>query len=97
VSVGGLPGVVLDIALVKGFRPYKNVGFDLKGRCLIMGVTPSGFEHGVSPGETMRLYLLNYADPLLTGKTLAIELVDLSGGVHLDAYSAVVKRFRFSP
>lgn len=97
VSVGGLPGVVLDVSLVKGFKPYKNVGFDLKGRCLIMGVIPSGFEHGVSPGETMRLYLLEYADPLLTGKTLAIEIVDLSGGGHLDAYSAVVERFRFSP
>jgi hypothetical protein len=97
VSIGGLSGVVLDIRLVKGFKPYKNVGFDLKGRCVIMGVSPSGFEHGVDPGETMRLYLLKYADPLLTGKTLAIEIADYSGGGNRDTYSAVVERFRFSP
>jgi hypothetical protein len=66
----------------------------MNGRCLIIGVTPSGLEHGVGPGVAMRLYLLTHHDPILGG-TLAIEIDDISGGRHLDAYSSVVNGFRF--
>jgi hypothetical protein len=81
VSVGGLHGFVLDIKLAKRS----------KGVCLIIGLKPSGLEHGVVPGLTMRLYLLSRG-----AGTLAIELDDVQGdGHHLDAYSSVVGHFRF--
>ena len=59
----------------------------------MMGRSPSGLEHGVNPGASMRLYLLD--SPVLTGTTLAIEIDDVTGSDALDAYSAVVKKFRF--
>lgn len=87
VSIGGLDGVVLDLKLTKG--SHKRLV------CLIVGVSPSGLEHGLGQGLTMRLYLLAQHDPLFGG-TLAIEIDDVSGGGHLDSYSAVVKNFRFA-
>jgi len=37
-----------------------------------------------------RVYLLDLPD-----STLAIELTDISGGAHLDAYSAIVDQLHF--
>jgi hypothetical protein len=87
VVVGGLRGVVLDLRLAKDAHS--------KLVCLIVGVPPSGLEHGVGPGLAMRLYLLANHDPIVGG-TVAIEIDDVSGGGHLDKYSAVVKKFRFA-
>jgi hypothetical protein len=39
----------------------------------------------------MRLYLLDY-----NGATLGIEIDEVDGGDRLDAYSAIVKAFRFA-
>jgi hypothetical protein len=87
VSIGGLDGVVVDLTLKKGSHKHLV--------CLIVGAPPSGLEHGVGQGLTMRLYLLAQHDPLFPG-TLAIEIDDVSGGGHLEDYSAVVKNFRFA-
>jgi hypothetical protein len=78
-SVGGLDGVVLDIALAEDASPT----------CLIVGVPPSEFDHGVIPGLKIRLYLLRHEG------TLAIEVDDVSGGKNLDSYSRVVEQFQF--
>jgi hypothetical protein len=72
---------------------------DWKGTCfyaqtpvvqLIGGVPPSGLDHPLVPGLTMRLYLLARDDT-----TLAVEIDDFAQGAHLDAYSKVVETMRF--
>ena len=90
VSIGGLGGVVLDIKLAKGFKPVVDWS---PGRCVIIGQAPSGLEHGINPGGSMRLYLLE--SPVVHGATLAIEIDDVTGTDALDGYSDVVKQFQF--
>jgi hypothetical protein len=58
---------------------------------LITGVSPSALDHAIIPRPMkMRLYLLSH-----DGGTLAIEVDDLRAGLHLNLYSALVKRIRF--
>jgi hypothetical protein len=82
VSIGGLSGLTIDLTL-------KPPATDCAG--VMLGQSPSDFEHGVIAGLTMRLYLLAYKRG-----TLAIELDDLTGGKHLPAYSDVVGTFQFA-
>jgi hypothetical protein len=86
-AVGGLSGLVLDLSLTDG---WTGTCFNAIYVPLINGVAPSGFDHGLSPHETMRLYLLSTA----TG-VLAIEVRDYSAGAHLDGYSTIVDQIRF--
>lgn len=79
VTIGGLTGYVLDLKVAAG----RGAG------ALLMGLQPSGFEHSIGPGLTIRLYLLG-----LRGGSLGIEVDDL-GPVDLAAYSKVVETFRF--
>jgi hypothetical protein len=83
VSVGGLNGLLIDVSLAKGSKGSK-------GGCVIVGLAPSGLEHGPVPGGVMRLYLLDN-----NGMTLAIEVTDVSAGRHLEEYAKVVKDFQF--
>jgi hypothetical protein len=91
VSVGGLKGLVLGIRLADGWKktcPYSQGNPVVP---LVRGAgTSSGVDHPMGPGLIMRLYLLD-----LPGSTLAVELSDISGGTHLDAYSAIVAQLRF--
>jgi hypothetical protein len=90
VSVGGLQGMVLDIRLADDWTqtcPYSGGNSVMP---LIRGVPPSDLDHPIGPGVVVRLYLLDRS-----GSTLAIELDDLSGGTHLDGYSAVVDELHF--
>ena len=89
-SIGGLDGVVVDIKLPKGFQRVVDWS---NGRCVIMGQAPSGLEHGVNPGGSMRLYLLE--SPVAKGTTLAIEIDDVTGSDALDSYSDVAEHFQF--
>jgi hypothetical protein len=89
-SIGGLEGVVIDLELAKDFKPVVDWS---TGRCVIIGQSPSGLEHGIGPGASMRLYLL--ANPLAPGATLAIEIDDVTGSDALDTYSDLVRQFRF--
>jgi hypothetical protein len=57
---------------------------------LLTGVGVSGLDHNIGPGRATRLYLLDNA-----GGALAIEVVDVSGGGHLNGYSSVVDTMRF--
>jgi hypothetical protein len=77
VDIGGLKGDVLDITATSG------------GGSLIDGIPPSDFEHGIGPGLTIRLYLLEFGSG-----SLAIEVDDV-GSADLDSYSAVIEKFHF--
>lgn len=80
VEIGGLSGYVLDVKLSRA-----TTG----GTSLIAGISPSSLEHGVIPGLTIRLYLLDSH-----GTALAIEVDDVDAP-NLDEYSAVVEQFSF--
>ena len=89
-TVGGLSGLVMDL----------HMAADWKGTCfyaktpvvqLIGGVPPSGLDHPLVPGLTMRLYLLARGDT-----TLGIELDDFAHGAHLDTYSQIVETMQFA-
>lgn len=89
VSVGGLTGLVMDLQMKASWT----------GTCfyaqtpvvqLIGGVAPSGLDHPLVPGLTMRLYLLGRGD-----STLAIEIDDYAGGAHLASYSKIVEMMQF--
>lgn len=91
VVVGGLKGYVLSIALANGWTtdcPYSGGQPTVQ---LITGLPPSGLDHGMNPGQAMRLYLLDYG-----AGTLAIEVTDMSGGKHLAGYVPVVSALKFA-
>jgi hypothetical protein len=90
VSVGGLQGLVLDIRLADGWTQTCFYSGGSPVVPLIRGVRPSDLDSPIGPAFIMRLYLLDRS-----GSTLAIELGDLSGGTHLDAYSAIVDELLF--
>ena len=58
---------------------------------VIIGTGPSQLEHALTGTVAMRLYLLDHA-----GGVLAVEIDDVSGGPHLDAYSQMVSTFQFA-
>lgn len=91
VSVGGLQGLFFDIHMADGWTqicPYSGGNPVVP---LIRGVAPSDLDHPIGPSPyVMRLYLLDHADA-----ALAIELSDISGGTHLDAYSVIVDQLQF--
>ncbi len=92
VTIGHLHGIVLDITQTKGAGLKCPAIPGPRYVAVMMGVTPSGLDHGVIPGLRMRLYLLSYGSG-----ALAIEVDDVrGGGTHLPEYSAVVRRFRFA-
>ena len=93
VTIGGLSGFVVDLRIRETWKkacpwshgqPYVQTITDLAPKL-------SQLDHGVIPQPmVMRLYLLGYR-----GGTLGIEVDALQGSAKLDAYSAVVKTFRF--
>jgi hypothetical protein len=91
IEVGGLKGYVLDLTLAPGWTkgcPYSGGSPIVQ---VITGVPPSGLDHGLSPGQAMRLYVLDS-----NGGALAIEVTDVSGGGHLDGYTSVVSALKFA-
>ena len=82
VEIGGLSGYVLDVKLPPAAT---------EGTSLIVGISPSSLDHGVIPGLTIRLYLLDF-----DGTALAIEVDDVNAA-NLDEYSAVVEQFSLEP
>ena len=91
VSVGGLQGLVLDIRMADGWTQTCFYSGGKPAVPLIRGVGFSRLDNPIcDPGCTTRVYLLDGS-----GTTLAIELVDNSGGSHLDGYSAIVDELTF--
>jgi len=91
VRVGGLRGVVLDLSMAKSWKKTCSWAGDTPVVLLIVGVPPSSLTHGLIPGLTFRLYLLRHGN-----NTLAIEVDDVPGGVHLANYAAVAVQMRFA-
>jgi hypothetical protein len=89
VSVGGLHGVVIDLRLKHGAGLHCP-GYPLPYIPIIIGVTPTGLDHGLIPRLALRLYLLHYK-----GGALCIEVDDLTGGRHLARYDRIVRGMRF--
>ena len=79
VKIGGLSGYVLDVRLARG----------ADGTSLMVGLPPSGLEHGLIPRLTIRLYLLAFRSGALAVEIDDVDRVDLAG------YSRVVEQFRF--
>jgi hypothetical protein len=90
-SIGGLSGLVMDLHMAAS---WTGMCFYQPGPVvqLIGGVPPSGLDHPLIPGLTMRLYLLARGDT-----TLAIEVDDYAKGAHLDTYSTIVEAMHFAP
>lgn len=91
VEVGGLNGVVLDVRLADGAGIHCP-GYEPAYYSVITGVGISSLDHGVIPGLTWRLYLLDF-----DGGSLAIEVNDVAGGGrHLAEYTSLVQDLQFS-
>jgi|HubBroStandDraft_6_1064221.scaffolds.fasta_scaffold27592_3 hypothetical protein len=98
VTIGGLSGVVVDIVANLARNaicpdPSSSWGY----QPLIVGVGPASLEHGLIKTLSLRIYLLTWsAQGQKTTSTIAIEIDDLNGGSHLNAYSLVSSTFKFS-
>ena len=93
VTVGGLTGVMTDVRARPGARLPTCVdnGTRVTVALLISGVSPSGLDHGIIAGMTMRLYLLDTGS-----QVLAIELDDIDEAPgNLASLVAAVKALRF--
>jgi serine/threonine protein kinase len=93
VTIGGLSGYVVDLRMRAGFKMTCPYSQHMPTVQVITSRAPglTGLAHNVAPRPfAMRLYLLRYR-----GGTLGIEIDEVSGSSKLDAYSAVVKSFRF--
>jgi hypothetical protein len=89
-TVGGLHGVVMDIAVSPSWRktcPWWKTSPIVP---MLTGRAPYYFHHSLNPPLKWRLYLLNWKQG-----ALAIEVQDVHRGQHLDRYGDVVRTFRF--
>jgi hypothetical protein len=93
VEIGGLPGLMIDVA----GDPSSDVGcrdpevpFPIK--TIIAGLGPSDFAHGIVPGFTMRLYLLDRGD---TNVVIEVQDVATAPGTA-DDYQSVIDTIGFS-
>jgi hypothetical protein len=91
VTVGGLRGIALDIRMARGAKGCLSPGATTPAAPLLVGISPSSFDHEVAPGNDERHYLLAYKRG-----TLDIQIVDTSGAKRLANYAAIVSTFRFA-
>ncbi len=90
VRVGGLQGEVVDLKMTASWPKACRAG-GTPFVPVIIGTGASQLEHALTGAGAMRLYLLDHA-----GGALAVEIDDVSGGPHLDAYSQMVSTFHFA-
>jgi len=91
-TVGGLSGFVVDLRIRSGYKRACPDSNGLPVQQILTGLAPSptGLAFGISPPNTMRLYLLHYKKG-----TLGIAVTDVRGDSRLEAYDKVVHTFRF--
>jgi len=91
-TVGGLPGVVLDVTLSPDWTetcPYAHDGEPLVP--LIIGIGPAALHHVINASFTTRLYLLD-----LGSSNVVIEVVDRPGDdLALEDYKAIIQDLEF--
>ena len=89
-SVGGLPGVVLDIRLdQKWTKPGCGGGAPGVGLIHV-----GDYDQGMSGDTLMRLYLAPIPGST-SHATVGIEVDDITGGTHIDALSKIVSGIEF--
>jgi len=96
VTVGGLHGLTVDVRTVKGAKLPSCIDAESAAKVtlflLFSGSPPSALAHGVIPGVTMRLYLLDYNNGVL-----AIELDDVDEApVTADQMSVIAEAMSFA-
>ncbi len=93
VTIGGLDGVVLDLAMAEGeIGVCRFPDFDGLAVPVLIGAGPAELLHAlVEEGEVMRLYLLTAP----TGEVIAIEIDDLPGGDTMESMAQVVEGMQF--
>jgi hypothetical protein len=91
-TIGGLDGVVLDLAMAEGDAGVCRFP-DFDGRIVpvLIGAGPAGLSHVLTDGLVMRLYLLSAP----TGEVIAIEIDDLPGGDTMESMTQVVEEMQF--
>jgi hypothetical protein len=92
-TVGGLSGLMVDVRAQPGavLPSCLDDGNKVVVFLLFSGKPPSALDHGVTPGMTMRLYMLDYK-----GGVLLIELSDIDAApVDMAHLAAVAEQFRF--
>ena len=93
-TVGGLAGLMVDVRARPGavLPSCIDSGNTVTVFLLFSGKSPSALDHGVIPGMTMRLYMLDYE-----GGVLLIELSDIDAApVDMAHLAAVAEQFQFA-
>lgn len=90
VTVSGHAGFVLDVRLAKGWKSAA-CPVTMPNVPLLVGVSPSDFEHAILGTVVIRIYLFDNGN-----QVLGIEVDDVTGGSRLDAYDVVVRALRFA-
>lgn len=90
VTVAGLDGFVLDVRLAKGWK-RAACPTTMPNVPLLVGVSPSDFEHAILGTFVIRLYLLDNGS-----QVLGIEVDDITGGKNLATYDIVVQSMHFA-
>jgi hypothetical protein len=88
-TVGGLPTLEVDLRMAPGWKGSACSG-DHPDVAVITGLAPSDFEHAIGGKTVMRLFLSD-----TDSGVQAIEIDDVGGGEHLDAFNPIVQSFRF--
>lgn len=91
IKLGGLSGVVMDLAISARAKPCPYSGGKPVAPYLFGVDLSVGVEHNTGPGAKTRMYVLNN-----DGGALAVEVVDVHGGDHLDGLSAIVHTMSFA-
>ncbi len=89
--IGGLTGVSINIKMAPGAKGCRPLESSTTAVPLLVGLGQSQFDHEIGRGVAERDYLLSYS-----GGTLAIEVIDVTGGTRLAAYNKIVRAFRFT-
>ena len=93
-TVGGLAGLMVDVRARPGavLPSCVDSGNTVTVFLLFSGKSASVLDHGVVPGMTMRLYMLDYE-----GGILLIELTDIDAApVDMANLAAVAEKFQFA-
>jgi len=90
VEIGGLTGVVVDVRVDPTWTGTCFYSAGAPGVPLLKGLPPSNFDHAISPGIAIRLYLLANGDTTLQ---IEIQVVDLES---LPELAAIAEGFRFA-
>lgn len=91
VAIGGLNGVVLDLAVAEGDTGLCDIPGLGEFVPILIGVGPASLTHVLNESFTMRLYLLSAP----TGEVIAIEIDDVPGGDTMESMTQVVEGMQF--